>query len=289
MKVIDVNQKISSALDQLIVDLERGRSQMLVDYLATMSRFHRYSWGNVLLIASQCPHATRVAGLRAWNKVNRFVRRGEKGIVILAPMVFRKKPEQPPFEPTGAYAEPRPRQGVRFKAVYVFDLSQTDGEPLPEVPTMHGDPAGSLERLRGLVRAAGIILDYDATLYPEGVSEGGRIRLRAGQTPAEEFATLVHEFAHERLHRDKDRKEISRRVRELEAEAVAFVVCHAVGLDTGTASSDYIQLYGGDRDALTASLARVQSCTSEILRALADGDDAQSAGHPAESADLAAA
>jgi len=219
--------------------------------------------------------------------MNRYVRKGEKGIVILAPMIFRAKPEKPPFVPTGSFAEPTPRKLVRFKAVYVFDLAQTDGEPLPEVPAMSGDPADHLDRLRAHVRSSGITLDYDTDLGgAEGLSMGGRIKIRPDLTPAREFATLVHELAHEILHRKEDRKSIAKRTRELEAEAVAFVVAHAIGLETGTASSDYIALYGGDKDALTASLSRVQSTASGIIAALRDGVPEDAADAPDETADL---
>ena len=105
-----------------------------------------------------------------------------------------------------------------------------------------------------------------------GTSSGGRIRLLTGLSPAVEFATLVHEYAHELLHHADDRP-ASRETRELEAEAVAFVVGVAVGLDTTDSSRDYIHLYRGDREALEQSLTRVQQASATILQAI-DGDSA---------------
>ena len=114
---------------------------------------------------------------------------------------------------------------------------------------MQGDPSDNLARLKTLVVEQGIALDYSEEIAPaRGTSAGGKITLLPGQAPAEEFATLVHELAHEMLHRDEQRNGTSKRVRETEAEAVSFVVCNAVGLETGTAAQDYIQLYEGDTD-----------------------------------------
>jgi DNA transposition AAA+ family ATPase len=99
----------------------------------------------------------------------------------------------------------------------------------------------------------------------------GQITLLPGQTPAEEFSTLAHEIAHELLHRGDRRVNTTKRVRETEAEATAFVVCHAVGLETGSAASDYIQLWNGDAQLLTETLTHIRSAASQILVALTDG------------------
>jgi hypothetical protein len=102
------------------------------------------------------------------------------------------------------------------------------------------------------------------------MSRGGKITLLPGQSPAEEFSTLAHELAHELLHRGDRRSTTSRRIRETEAEATAFVVCHAIGLETGSAASDYIQLWNGDAQLLTESLAYIRQAASQMLAALTD-------------------
>ncbi|MGD9789002.1 MAG: ImmA/IrrE family metallo-endopeptidase, partial [Phycisphaerales bacterium] len=104
------------------------------------------------------------------------------------------------------------------------------------------------------------------------VSRGGRISIRVGLEPANEFSTIVHELAHELLHRGEDRKTISKTVRETEAEAVAFVVTSAIGLNTGTAASDYIQLYQGNAETLAASLDRIQHVAAGIIAATGQPD-----------------
>lgn len=128
------------AIDQLAADLDAGRSAALVTYLDTMSRFHRYSLGNQMLIALQRPDATHVAGFHAWKKFDRLVNKGEKGIVILAP-VTRVVGSTEEVQPDGSTKERQVRRIVNAKPVHVFDVSQTRGEPLPEFPRYTGDPA----------------------------------------------------------------------------------------------------------------------------------------------------
>jgi hypothetical protein len=159
-----------------------------------------------------------------------------------------------------------------FRAVYVFDLADTDGEPLPELGNTKGDPAGYTDRLKDFVIQRSIQIEYSDTIYPaQGQCSPGKITLLPGQCPAEEFATLAHEVAHSLLHQQERRAETTKRVRETEAEAVAFVVCEAIGLQADN-SADYIQLYSGDKDTLTESLEHVQRASAEILAAITTSD-----------------
>jgi hypothetical protein len=150
--------------------------------------------------------------------------------------------------------------------VYVWDEQQTAGEDLPEIGRVTGDPSVYLERLETFVRANGTTLDYSADIAPaEGLAENGRITLLPGQSPAETFSVLVHEQAH---HQSARRAETTKRIRETEAEAVAFVVCQAIGLETGSASADYVALYGGDAKVLLESLHHIQEAATRILDAI---------------------
>jgi antirestriction protein ArdC len=186
-----------------------------------------------MLIASQKPSATHVAGFHAWHKLGRFVKKGEKGILILAPVV-RRKNESDEHKDTGESST-----AVGFRAAYVFDISQTDGQELPTIGSVNGEPREYRERLAKFVAEQGIALEYSEDIAPaRGTSSGGKITLMPGQSQAEEFATLAHELAHEMMHRDERRSSTSKRSRETEAEAVAFVVCHAIGLETGSASKE---------------------------------------------------
>jgi hypothetical protein len=254
-------QLASDALEQLAKALESGRSEALREYLAAMSKFHNYSFGNIMLIAFQRENATHVAGFHTWHKMGRFVKKGEKGIMILAPIVYKRR-----IEEQAETDESEVSALAGFRPAYVFDISQTDGEPLPEFASVKGDPADYMERLKKLVEENGISLDYSTDILPaRGISAGGKITLAPDLTAAETFSTLVHEFAHEALHKGERRAETTRQIRETEAEAVAFVVANAIGLDTNTASSDYIQLYRGDKAVLAESLEFIQQVASQIL------------------------
>jgi len=267
MKVEQAKQIASKAIEQLSQALEAGQSEKLKEHLAAMARFRRYSWHNIMLIASQNPTATHVAGFHAWHKLGRFVKKGEKGILILAPIIRKKAENNDETEPDESSTT------VGFRAAYVFDISQTDGQQLPEIGSVDGDPREYRERLGTFVAKQGIVLEYSQDIAPaRGTSAGGKITLLPGQSAGEEFATLAHEVAHEMMHRDERRSSTSKRVRETEAEAVAFVVCSAIGLETGTAAQDYIGLYGGDAKLLNESLEYIQRTATHILNAIGADD-----------------
>jgi hypothetical protein len=182
----------------------------------------------------------------------------------LNPIVRRKsKNEEDQKETSTSVA------GIR--AAYVFDVGQTDGKEMPQIGTVQGDPSSRGEQLRSIASAQSISIDYSIEIAPaRGMSIGGRIVPLPGLPPAEEFSTLAHELAHELLHRGDRRGATSRRIRETEAEATAFGVCHAIGLETGSAASDYIQLWTGDAQLLTESLAYIRQVASQMLAALTD-------------------
>ena len=258
---------IAANIKLLIEQLEAGQSDALTNYLTAMSRFHNYSFGNVLEIARQMPTATRVAGFWTWKNLGRSVKSGQKGIRILAPIVGvgRKKKEEAEKDIT----KQNTRVLLGFRNGYVFDVSQTDGVDLPELHQVSGDPGESIDRLAAFLKAQGIQLVYNEKIAPAlGMSYGGRIALLPGQSKAEEFTTLVHETAHELLHKAERRTATTKTVRETEAEAVAFVVGKAVGLVAGTASADYIQLYHGNASLLAESLEVIQQTAGIILAAL---------------------
>src|ERR1022692_2418304 len=198
MKLEEVNTRTKEAVDFLVAALESGHSEILTAYLGAMAKFHTYSFGNIMLIARQKPDATNVAGLRTWNSLGRVVKRGEKGIFILAPMVGKRSTKDVATdEPSeDATTEGQPTL-YGFRAVYVFDISQTDGRDLPSLTEVQGDVSGYRERLVKFVEAHGITLNYSDKIGPaKGLSHGGKISLLSGMQPAEEFSTLTHEIGH---------------------------------------------------------------------------------------------
>ena len=262
-KPATAQQLVRENVQYLIEQLEAGKSEALTAFLEAMVHFHNYSFGNVLLIARQKPDATHVAGMWSWNQLGRRVKRGEKGIAILAPMIAKTRKDEAKGE------ESKPPSLLGFRRVYVWDEAQTEGASLPEPEKVTGEVGQYLDRLRDYVIAQGITLEYDESIAPAlGAAFGSTIRLLPGQEKAEEFATLVHELAHLALKHTERRTATTKTVRETEAEAIAFVVSKAIGLTTSTASADYINLYHGNAALLTESLEKVQQTAAVILAAL---------------------
>ena len=267
-KAQTAKEVIAANVKLLIEQLEAGHSEGLTAYLTAMGRFHNYSFGNILEIARQKPDATRVAGMYAWNQLGRKVIKGQKAIRILAPMIGtrKKRDTEANKDNTG---EKKPVL-VGFRTAFVFDVSQTEGEPLPDFAgRVQGEVGDYRNRLIDFVIAQGIGLAFDPSIAPAlGMSYGGRISLLPWMAAAEEFSTLVHELAHELLHKAERRIATTKTVRETEAEAVAFVVSTTIGLDAGQASADYIHLYHGNAALLTESLEVIQRTSALVLAAI---------------------
>jgi antirestriction protein ArdC len=232
----------------------------------TRSRFHSYSFHNTLMIAAQCPSATRVAGYRAWQKLGRQVRKGERGIKIFAPMVFRPK--------DGDDQEQKPR--VLFKVVSVFDIAQTDGEPLPEIPGAPIEGDSHKEHLATLEDFAGT-LGYSVTYEALTGGRKGycaptehRIVIESAMAPNRQVKVLVHEIAHAL---GVDYTDYSRGDAEVIVEAAAFIVCGALGLDTSSESLPYVAAWGeaNDLDALKSYAATVDEIAGKLEEALGLG------------------
>ncbi len=264
--------KTEELLQRLTVGVETlTSSEEWVRYLDVQGRFHHYSFGNVLLISLQFPDATRVAGFRKWLELGRHVQRGQKGIAILAPVVHRLKVED---EVTGEertiVSTPR-----AFRVVYVFDVSQTEGDDLPESPArrLEGDSvAGAYEDLAAYAGRLGFSVEVSDDLT--GQVNGDcthtlhRIRVRAGLSPAQSTKTLAHEMAHAILHGGDIE---SRERAELEAESVAYIVCGLLGVDSADYSFGYLAGWGGGEDAIKRireSGHRIQQTAQQVIGAL---------------------
>lgn len=251
------------SLNELIAALNAGKSERLVQYLRCLSHFTRYSIRNLLLISAQRPTATRVAGFHTWRKLNRMIRKGEKGIAILAPLASRKKTDEVPDSDDK-------NSVVGFRVVHVFDIEQTDGDVLPSLTTASGDPGQALANLETVIQRNGIALYYEElSAGLEGYSAGGKIVINEQLQDARRFSVLAHELAHEWL--DHATTQQTKKVRETEAEAVAFVVCTAYGIESQQSTTEYIQLYQGDGETLCSSLKVIQQVAVRILNEMAAG------------------
>jgi N-terminal domain of anti-restriction factor ArdC len=263
-------QLAQASIDSLTQAIQSGRNEALFTYLQTMAKFPTYSARNVLLIAAQRPDATHLQGVRSWNELGRSVRPGEKGIRIFAPSVGLK-PESQAEEATKTSRKRRKQeretQLLGFRAVSVFDISQTGGEALPE-SRQPVDVAEKLEKLTAFAQGHGMTIEYVEWIgEKKGNSYRGTIRLLPNMPPAEGFPVLLRELASQLLYTIKRRTFVTRALHQQETKAAAFVVCEALGLDSKTAFSD-CQLYYGDSRLLSESLAVVHRTAAVILGAI---------------------
>ncbi len=259
----ELQTQISLGIDKLAKAIDTVReSEAFRKFLDVQAKFHRYSWHNSMLIASQRPDATRVAGFQKWKELGRHVCKGERGIRILAPCPFKKTV-------TDDDGTERTSQGMYFKVVCVFDVAQTDGQALPDidVPDIQTAADTLLAGLGRVATARGIAVKYaDLRASHYGTSKGGSIDIANGHATGQQAKTLAHELAHEALHKDpKTRQGLDRNTAELEAESVAYVVCRHHGLDVEVRACRYIALWGGDSKGLRASLDRISKTARDII------------------------
>lgn len=252
--------------------LEQATRELLTSegwqrWLETRKRFHTYSLNNQLLIAIQCPEATRVAGYKTWQSLGRQVVKGSKGIRILAPMKIKRDVET-------ATGGTETKQFLLFKCVSVFDVSQTEGDPLPENPATNepltGDShADYLPALETFAASIGAPVRYE-TLGREGGywdKHKGEIVLADRHAPNAAVRVLVHEIAHALGGIDYTR--YTREHAESIVEAVAYVVCSGLGLDTSGSSVGYVAGWGADDiDALRTYAETIHTLATKIETAL---------------------
>jgi len=255
------SQKAREALDKI----EKGVEALLnsdrwIEHLKFQAKFHGYSWGNCFLIRAQYPGATYVAGIKAWNRMGRHVKKGERGIAILAPCFKKEKVETE----DGEVEEVKRLSG--FRVAYVFDIKQTEGKPLPEAEVVE-IVQGETELYTQLKKICPFrIEEHDNLRGANGCFSGGIIKILKSLPTAQKTKTLVHEWAHGLMHGDFAAK-YDRRQIELEAESVAFSVCHVLGLDTSEYTFGYLAEWAGE-DAikiLKQSADRIQKATHQIL------------------------
>lgn len=273
----DAMDKLEQGIQSL---LDSGRWQQ---WLTIMSRLRslsctRYSWQNCLLILMQNSEATVVAGFHDWKKVGRSVKKGEKGLAIRAP--FTKKLDE--IDDSSG----EPKKVTYFNLVYVWDIEQTTGPDLPELPIqmLVGDDAGLFKQLQQFAQHQGIpvnIKQIDCNGYCR--YEGDKpveIAINVGLSPMQSAKTLVHELAHSLLHSEIEyRTHDTQSIRELEAESTAFIVCNHFNLDTSSYSFGYIVHHKTSETvkAIRESADRIQKASNQIIEWLEACDQSRDA------------
>jgi len=265
-KQAEARQQLEAAVRTL------STSEGWARWLDTRSKFHAYSFGNTMLIAAQRPAATKVAGYRAWQGLGRQVRKGEHGIAIFAPMVLKRQPNAGTIDETDD-----DEAVVRFRIVHVFDITQTDGEPLAEPCHLleAGGHQADYARLRDHAESEGLAVDTDDLAAGRNgyIDRGGRRIVVAAHcfrtgTPAQRIKTLAHELGH--WHDlGTGSGPYPRAEAEIVAESVAYVVGKVLGLDTSDYSCGYVlEWSAGDVDKLRALAERIDKAARPILDAL---------------------
>ena len=260
--------KTNPALERLHTGVtELLDSRNWKEALRFKARFHHYSFNNALLIYLQRPDATLVAGYKRWQELGRQVRKGEASLTILAPIVRRSEAET---------EGERVQQVVGFRSARVFDISQTDGDPLPELPhpVLLTDDSeaiqGVLKRAEALATSKGFPISYGglrgSALGSFSVTKRA-IKLRSDLPPLQTLKTLVHELAHGLMHANPKAGE-QRHLIELEAESCAFLVLHDLGLDTSRYTFPYLANWAEDPDELLVAGEKAARVAEEVLVAL---------------------
>jgi hypothetical protein len=235
----------------------------MIAFLQSIATFYKYSLNNMWLIAFQRPDASRVAGYMDWKKKhNRQVKKGEKGIKILAPAKYRRcnlSPSDPAYHPTD-----KDYVIKGFRTVTVFDISQTEGDELPPAPNWtSSEKSKELEdKLLEFAASQDTKVEIKDNLNgAQGTSSGGKIEL----LPEAGTQVLIHELAHELLHKGSAKWTMTREEKELEAEAIAFVVGFTFGLDD-LASPNYLALWNADADKIREKADRIRETALTIIK-----------------------
>ena len=260
----ELTDKINESITALCAETDAAKqNETYRAWLRTLSRFYSYSFNNWLLIYTQRSDATRVAGFQTWKSLGRFVKKGERGIRIFAPII--RKVEEDKNGVTEQVSRP-----VGFRSIAVFALEQTDGEPLPEIDSNATEGGEELlPKLEATTASLGIQLIYKAIPgAAEGLSKGGLIEIEETLSTAARCGVIIHELAHELLHKEK-RKETTRQQRELEAESVSFAVLARYGIHSE--SRFYLASYDVTAEMLTASLQTISQTAKRIISVI-DGD-----------------
>lgn len=270
-KVKVLSQKLLDAVRQTF------ESNRFKQYLKAMSVLHQYSSRNITLIFLQNPNATHVAGFDAWKKFGRYVRRGETGISIFAPVKIADKTDKPVLDDNGnsvldENGTPKTQDvennRIHFHPVTVFDVSQTDGESLPALCNELQSAALDFQTIFSAIQN---LSPYKIVFGPMRGQEKGycshterKIALKSGMSDAQIVKTLIHEYAHAVIHKDTGK---SREQRKIEAESAAFIVSDFLGIDTSGYSFDYVSVWshGMNIEQLQDVLENIQTGANEII------------------------
>jgi len=272
-----MQDKIAEYMNELADLTDKAKfSQEMQDYFEFSSKFHNYSWNNRLLIFMQKRNASRVAGFRTWQSLGRRIKKGEKGIMIFAPRFYKVKVKETQIDAeTGEEFEVVSEQErIYFVPVYVFDVSQTEGKPLPELNLDYGSNTDHFPELLKAIET-GLAKEGIAVYYTElegdlyGYTEGKTITINSRKSVDDRLRTLIHEFAHFKLHFNEDRFKYSKKEKETHAEATSYVVCKFYNVPSK--AFNYLALYRSDGEMILNSVKIVSRAVGDMIKIIEEG------------------
>ena len=279
-KVKEVTEKLEAGIKDLFT------SEKYTEYLRAMSKFHNYSTRNTILIYNQYPKAKRVAGYKMWQEMGRYVKNGEKGIQILAPVPVKIEEEKEKLDPDTKLPlydnegkkiyETIETIIPRFIVVYVYDISQTDGEPLPALfENLIGNVQNYDIFIEALKQVSPLPIEFEPLKNQDGVCHyGEKISIREGMSEIQTICAIIHEIAHAKLHdidalreKDANAKPKDQETKEVESESIAFTCSCYYGIETDKNSFGYIAEFSRNRELpeLKASLEIIRKTSAEII------------------------
>lgn len=255
-------EKMSALQEKLMSGVkEIYESGKWAEYIAVMSRFPHYSINNCILIASQCPEASYVCGYKKWNEFNRNVVKGESGIMIFAPIKGKVQVEEPIYDANnhpvlnedGTQAKEKvEREYKSFRPCYVFDVSQTEGDPLPTLANQLNDGVEDFEKLKDALMAVSPVPisfeDIPGSANGYYAPQSGKIVVQSDMSQLQTIKTMIHEIAHATLGHGGEDDKWDKESKEVQAESTAFWVAGMLGLDTSDYSFGYIAGWSKDRE-----------------------------------------
>jgi N-terminal domain of anti-restriction factor ArdC/IrrE N-terminal-like domain len=265
----------NKALEEIKEQLDQGIQEVMTsdafqEWLKFLSSFHSYSFNNTILIYMQNPHATLVKGFREWKKHGRFVKKGAKAIKVLAPLIGKKKEKE---EEKSDKEEKEKKVLYGFRYVNVFDVASTDGKelPAPAVKTLEGDGEQEKDLLQGWIQKVEIPVIFKDTGEANGYYHlvENYIAIHEGRSTTQQLKTLIHEYGHHLLHAKGAKfEQEGSRIREAQAEAVAYVVMNHFGYDTGNYSFGYIAGWSQDIHIMKQIGTDIVKCSHQIIEQL---------------------
>ena len=276
--ITEVEKVLNGAIEKLLNELKNGKSERFIEYLKFCSKFYNYSPNNQILIYTQMPNASKIAGFKTWDKLGFKVNKGAKALRVLAPQKYKyievdgERIFYSQMNKEQKQAKELHKEGTTYKPVPVFDMSQCTNES-GEKEKSFFYPLGDTEKeqylnLKSKIEKIGIeVIETEETQGAEGISLGGKILIKESLNYNNRLLTLIHELTHEMLDKgeNSDREHTTKEIRELRAESSSYIVGQYIGIDNPF-TSDYLIMYKADEKSFREHIEKIVSASNNIIK-----------------------